>query len=102
MTTIERYTEVVCNEISEVWDSKLDDAVRAATEIMNGTQTDDDYDVFYNVAQRIAEPKFNDSELDDEYYRFMEQDIENWASYIEKTFGPKWGLIANCIKEEGY
>ncbi len=102
MTNIERYTEQLGIEISEVWETSLEKAIKAGTEMLNGTQTDEELDTFYTVAQRIVEPSINDSEVEEEYHSFMENDIDNWVSFITQHLGSRWGYLASVVKEYGY
>ena len=102
MNLIEIYTDGLCESIGSVSESKLNEAVRAGVEILNGTATEEDFSSFYNVASYIVEPEIEDSDALDEYFDYMDTDKENWQSYIEQNFGSEWGMIAKIVAEYGY
>lgn len=65
-------------------------------------------DGYPNEAELIVEPwttePINDKQrfTRTEYYKFAEEDSENWAQWIRETFGNDWGTVADTINIEGY
>ena len=56
---------------------------------------------FYRIAQHIVEPEM-EPELADEYDQFLNEDQDNWVSFISEILGDKWKRIAEMIKKYGY
>ena len=102
MEKIEIYTQGIADTISEVSEARLHQAVNAGNEMLNGTATEDDYNRFYKVASAIVEPMIDDSEAADEYMDFMDNNSENWQSWVTQTFGEDWGFIVKVVAEQGY
>jgi hypothetical protein len=55
----------------------------------------------YEKASRaIVEPEM-DARYQD-YADFIEDDTENWVSFIRNNLGSEWAKIAEIVKEDGY
>lgn len=100
--TIEEQARSVGDSISEVSDSKLQKAIKAGYEILNGTGSDEDFEAFYAVAGNLVEPHFDDDNAREDYQDLMDNDMENWVGWIKSTFGDDWGMIAKVVAEYGY
>ena len=62
----------------------------------------DGSNAFCPVAIAIVEPVINDAVASEEYANFMEEDRDNWAQWIQSSFGPGWGAVARYVAENGY
>lgn len=91
MKIIEEYTNEICESIRCVSYYELSEAVSAGVEILNGTATEDDFSTFYHVASYIVEPGIKNEDAADEYINFIDNNSENWQSWVTQTFGEDWG-----------
>lgn len=55
-------------------------------------------DEFYQASTLIVEPKG----MDDGWYKFMENDINNWVGFVVNVCGSQWLPIAKHVAENGY
>ena len=99
---IENVTRCISESISNVSASELSKAVVTAPKLIDGTASESEINQFYSLAQCIVEPEIDNDEDQDEYYDYMDKDMNNWSNWISNTFGDEWGIIANTIKEYGY
>ena len=67
----------------------------------NESVSDDDMEIFNNACAAIVEPNMRDTAFE-AYCEFMENDMDNWVSWISQTFGEDWGTLADIIRQYGY
>tara|TARA_R100001510_G_C7463356_1_gene82907 strand:+ start:90 stop:368 length:279 start_codon:yes stop_codon:yes gene_type:complete len=92
MSNIEVYAQIIAESVG-----------RQSAEGINSSE----HERFYDVAAAIVEPVYDADNLDlvesmEEYYDYMENNADNWASWIAQTYGSDWGRVAKIVAEEGY
>jgi hypothetical protein len=88
----------------QAWAEAVSDSIAGldpAYDINDYTECEHD-DSLSRCLQAIMEPNFNNTDDMNSYYEFFENDMENWASWIQSNFGQRWGWAAEHIVEEGY
>jgi len=86
----------------ESWARSIDNAIQRVSasedEIIAATESEEAGDAYYQAAEAIVEPM----DIDEDYYEWMDNDVENWANWIANTYGEPWGTVAKRVAEEGY
>ena len=102
MDIIELQAEGISNSTGYINDSELTVAITTGKKLLNNESvSDDDMEIFNNACAAIVEPNMRDTAFE-AYCEFMENDMDNWVSWISQTFGEDWGTLADIIRQYGY
>jgi len=82
---------------SEKWANALHESIGSVRIDMEKAKAYDTPE-FYKAAKLIVEPQ----NVSEDYYEFMESNIDNWCSFINTNCDGDWGIIAQLVKENGY
>lgn len=92
MDIIELQAEGISNAIGYINNPKLTVAITTGKLLNNESVSDDDIEIFNNDPVNHCWPNMRDTAFE-AYCEFMENDMDNWVSWISQTFGEDWGTL---------
>ena len=102
LQTIDLQIAAISDAIEIVSSSKLRSAIQTGKKLLKSMDVSDTDQVKFNeVCAAIVEPNMRDTAFE-AYCEFMENDMDNWVSWISQTFGEDWGTLADIIRQYGY
>jgi hypothetical protein len=89
-------------ESIEIYTQALVDSVKDINFDLHILFMKDNYEQLAGVASCIIEPLIKDEDAEDAYTFYVENDTENWVSWIGQTLGADWKQIARYVADYGY
>lgn len=102
LQTIDLQIAAISDAIEIVSSSKLRSSIQTGKKLLKSMDVSDTDQINFNeVCAAIVEPNMRDTAFE-AYCEFMENDMDNWVSWISQTFGEDWGTLADIIRQYGY